>query len=289
MKQNMKIGIIGAENSHTAAIAKTINMDNSAKGFSVDYVWGETEEFAKAAAKEGQIPNIVKKPIEMLGKIDALIVDHRHGKYHLKPALPFVKKGIPCFIDKPFCYRSAEGKEFLKIARKYGAPVTNFSILPHQQNFIHFTKKLSEQGDVLAGAMYGPADLKSKYGGIFFYGIHQVDAVLRAFGYNVTKVLITKNGNGATGQMIYSDGKIVTLNFVKQGYHGFAINAMCTKGFVQQTIVCDKNPYLSGIKTFTKMFKTGVEPEKYEDILKSVQVLEAMEKSAKSGEIEKVL
>jgi hypothetical protein len=42
----MKIGIIGAENSHTAAIAKLINVEQKIKGFSVDYVWGETDAFA---------------------------------------------------------------------------------------------------------------------------------------------------------------------------------------------------------------------------------------------------
>ena len=41
----------------------------------------------------------------MLGKIDALIVDHRHAKFHLEAATPFVKAGIPTFVDKPFCYR----------------------------------------------------------------------------------------------------------------------------------------------------------------------------------------
>ena len=40
---------------------------------------------------------MVKDPKEMLGKIDALIVDHRHAKYHLEPAIPFVKAGIPYF------------------------------------------------------------------------------------------------------------------------------------------------------------------------------------------------
>ena len=116
-----------------------INVEKLIKGFSVDYVWGETEEFAKTAAKEGQIPNIVKKPIEMLGKIDAAIIDHRHGKYHLATALPFVKKGIPCFIDKPFCCKSVEGKEFLKTAKKCGAAVTSFSVIPKQKSFINFT------------------------------------------------------------------------------------------------------------------------------------------------------
>ena len=49
----MRIGIIGAENSHTAAIAKVINVDKLVKGFTVDYVWGETKEYAKTAAKAG--------------------------------------------------------------------------------------------------------------------------------------------------------------------------------------------------------------------------------------------
>ena len=59
----MKIGIIGAENSHTVKIAKAINVEKLVKGFTVDYVWGETEEFAKAVAKEGQIPNIVRNRV----------------------------------------------------------------------------------------------------------------------------------------------------------------------------------------------------------------------------------
>ncbi len=42
----MRIGIVGAENSHTVAIAKTLNVDNAVPGFEVTHVWGETPEFA---------------------------------------------------------------------------------------------------------------------------------------------------------------------------------------------------------------------------------------------------
>ncbi|MCD6364909.1 MAG: Gfo/Idh/MocA family oxidoreductase, partial [Planctomycetes bacterium] len=175
----MKIGIIGAENSHTAAIARTLNIDKAIKGFSVDYVWGETADFAKAAAKKGAIPHIVAKSTDMLGKIDAVIVDHRHARHHLKAALPFVKKGIPAFIDKPFCFDSAKGREFLKIAKKHRTPVTSYSVLPEQKSFKRFVAKLPELGTIVAGATYGPCDLRSKYGGVFFYGIHQVDMALR--------------------------------------------------------------------------------------------------------------
>ena len=287
----MKIGIIGAENSHTAAIAKIINIDGLIKGFSVDYVWGETKQFAQAAAKAGQIPNIVEKPREMLGKIDALIVDHRHPKYHLKPALPFIKQGIPTFIDKPFCYRTAEGREFLQIARKNNVPVTSFSVVPEQASFRRFVSKLPDLGNIIAGTTYGACDLKSEHGGVFFYGIHQVDMALNAFGYDVTKVSVTRNGNGnvATGQLFYPDGKVVTMNLIKSGSPGFAIGAVGTEGHLFQPITYDKNTYLSGIKTFTRLFRTGEEPIEHKNILKPVQVLEAMQRSVKSAKPEKVL
>jgi hypothetical protein len=115
---NMRIGIIGAENSHTIGFGKMFNTDKKFPGIEVKYVWGETEEFAKKAMEKGNIPNMVSNPNDMLGKIDALIVDHRHPKYHLEAAAPFVKAGIPTFIDKPFCYRVSEGKEFLAMARE---------------------------------------------------------------------------------------------------------------------------------------------------------------------------
>ena len=284
----MKIGIVGAENSHTAAIAKTINVEKLVEGFTVDYVWGETEEFARKAAEAGSIPNIVGDPAEMLGKVDAVIVDHRHPLHHLPAVWAFVERGVPTFVDKPFCYRAEEGRKFLAAAKRHKAPVTSFSVIPHQQTFKDFKASMAALGEIKAGTMYGPCDLESVYGGVFFYGVHQVEALLEAFGYNVASVLVARNGENATGQLLYADGKLVTMNFVKAGVGGFNISAIGDKGIAHQTLTFDANAYLGGIKTFTDMFRTGVEPRPYEQILKPVQVLEALEKSVASGKVEAV-
>ncbi|OHB56284.1 MAG: hypothetical protein A2Y12_02520 [Planctomycetes bacterium GWF2_42_9] len=282
----LKIGIIGAENSHTTAIAQIINVDKLIKGFYVDYVWGENDDAAAKAAEAGRIPNIVKDTKDMLGKIDALVVDHRHAQFHLKPAIPFITERIPTFIDKPFCYRVAEGKNFLNTARKYKTPVTSFSIIPDQSSFKQFCKSLSNAGQILSGGSYGPCDINSQYGGIFFYGVHQVELLLKAYGYNVTKVGMIQNCNGSTGHLIYDDGKIITMNFIREGTHTFGIHALGTKQFIYKTLVWDKAQYLSGIRRFTDMFRTGQEPESHDHILKPVAILEALEKAVKSGNLE---
>ena len=284
----MKIGIIGAENSHTAAIAKTLNVEKRVKGFTVESVWGETEAFAKAAAEAGQIPVVVRDPSEMMGKIDALIVDHRHAKFHLAAALPFVKAGIPTFVDKPFCYRSAEGKEFLAAARQAGTPVTSFSTLPHQKAFKSLVGKMAKLGEIVGGVTFGPCDLESPYGGVFFYGIHQVEVALAAFGYDVTAAQVIRGEKVALGRLLYDSGKAVTMHLVKSGCKGFAAVAAGSEGFCHQELTMDKSPYLNGIRAFTRMFRTRVEPLAYDRMLKPVQVLEALEKSVASGAVEKV-
>ena len=56
------IGIIGAENSHTVAIAKTINIDKLVPDFSVTHVWGETPGDAQDAQERGRFPILCKIP-----------------------------------------------------------------------------------------------------------------------------------------------------------------------------------------------------------------------------------
>ncbi len=285
----MKIGIIGAENSHTAAIATLINVEKRFKGCSVDYLWGETDAYAKDAAKKGKIATIVKRPRDMLGKVDAVLVDHRHPKYHLKAVWPFVEAGVPTFVDKPFCYRSDEGKKLLALAKTKGTPVTSFSVLPQFDSFRRFKKKVAGLGAILSATSFGPCDLKSQWGGVFFYGIHQVDVMLHAFGYDVKSVLVRKNGPNATGQLFYPSGLVATMALIKDGSPGFGMSAVGTEGTVTMPIDGGKSPYLNGTRCFVTMFKTGIRPMTDEQMLRPVQVLEAMQKSVVSGQVEKVL
>ena len=162
-EKHLRIGIIGAENSHTIGFGKIFNIDKKFPAAEVKYVWGETDEFARNAAEKGGIPHIVKDPEEMLGKIDALIVDHRHAQYHLKAATPFIKERIPTFIDKPFCYRAAEGEEFLALARKYGTPVTSYSTIAQSAATFDIKEQIESMGEINQVVRTGPVEMDSKY------------------------------------------------------------------------------------------------------------------------------
>jgi predicted dehydrogenase len=280
---SMRIGIIGAENSHTIGYGKLFNTDKKFPGFEVKYVWGETEEFAKRAVEEGNIPNMVTNPNDMLGKIDALIVDHRHAKYHLEAATPFVKAGIPTFIDKPFCYRVSEGKEFLAMARETGTPVSSFSSIRQSDATFDIKKQLESLGEFNHIVSLGPADIESKYGGIFFYGVHIVEPLLFLFGENIDRVRISKNGKNATANLAYDDGKMATLIFKNLSY-GWETFVEIEEGVIKlESRVEERDPARNYVD-MVEMFLTGKEPRSHQSILAGVAVLEALEKSVITGD-----
>ena len=285
-KNTIRIGIIGAENSHTIGFGRLFNIEKKFSRCKVFYVWGETDAFAQNAADKGEIPNIVKDPSEMMGKIDALIVDHRHPRYHLKAALPFVKVGIPTFVDKPFCYRVEEGIEFLKIAKELKTPVTSFSSIAQSEGTMDMKEQISTIGNIEHIVWYGPADVESKYGGIFFYGVHIVQPLMNVFGEDIEKVRVTRHDKQTTASVIFNSGYLATLIFTKGRERGVIL--VTADGEMKlKSRVSESDPPKNYVD-MVEMFRTGKEPRGHQSILKCVAVLEALEKSVISQNWETV-
>lgn len=277
----IRIGIIGAENSHTIGFGQMFNVEKKFPGVEVKYIWGETDEFASKAASEGNIPNIVKDPSEMLGKIDALIVDHRHAKYHLEAAKPFVMEGIPSFIDKPFCYRAAEGKEFLELAQKHNTPLTSYSTIAHSNSTFDIKEQIESMGDISQVVRYGPLDMDSKYGGIFFYGVHLLQPLMNMFGEDIERVKISRQGKNGNASLAFKNGLFATLVFKTDSY-GWETFVETEDGLTElKSRVEESDPGIA-YSDMVEMFRTGKEPRSHQSILNCVSVLEALEKSVTS-------
>ena len=283
----IRIGIIGAENSHTRGFGKLFNIEKKFPGVEVYFVWGETEAFARDAMEKGGIPNMVKDPKEMMGRIDALIVDHRHAKYHLKAATPFIKAGIPAFIDKPFCYRVSEGKEFLQMARDLGTPVTSFSSIAQSDATFNIRKQVESMEKINQVVRYGPVDTESKYGGIFFYGVHIVQPLMYIFGEDIERVRITRNGKNTGASLAYRNGMLATLIF-KSLHYGWETFVETEDGIVELKSRVEETDPARNYKDMVEMFRTGKEPRSHQSILNCVAVLEALEKSVTSQKWEEV-
>ena len=280
----INIGIVGAENSHTAAIARVVNREARVRGARVTHVWGERAAYAQRAASEGDIPHIVSNPIDLIGAVDAVVVDHRHAKHHLTAARPLLEAKLPLFIDKPFCYRVAEGRRFLRRASELGVPVTSFSTLPHQRSFKEFARKARRLGRLRLVVATGSCEIRSPWGGIFYYGIHQLDMALRLLGYDLSFARLTRGRrHNHVANLGFKGGEIACFNLVGGKGAEFHLSAVGERGRLDQVIEFDESPYLSGIRAFIKTFNTGLTEETEDTMLGPVTALQALEKSLASG------
>ncbi len=284
--KKIRIGVIGAENSHTIAYGQIFNRDRKFPGCEVVGVWGETAEFAKNAAQKGQIPWIVKEPAEFMGKIDALIVDHRHAKYHLEAAWPFVEAGIPTFIDKPFCYRVSEGRKFLAMAKAKGTPVTSFSTAARGEEITDLKNQLAGLPKIYHIISAGHCDVDSPYGGVFFYGVHQIERLMVVFDENIKRVRVSRKGEDASATLIFSSGLQATV-ILSKGRPPFEFAVVTDQG-VRRLVPQSTEESLTPYREIVQMFREGKEPRSHESLLRGIAILEALERSVKSDSWEEV-
>ncbi len=285
----LRIGIVGSENSHTSAFARILNVTRRLSGARVVALWGEEEEHTQRVAEGCRIPEIVSKPEDLISKVDAAIVDHRHPKHHVPAATPLVEAGIPVFVDKPFSYTVTEGRELLEKARRKKVMLTSYSCVRYGPGFSRVPAARERLGQILAADFVGPCSIDSQYGGVFFYGVHQCEMMVGALGAGVESVTFNRGtGTTHTATVVYGGGgPVVTLHLI-EGYKAkFGWGLYGQYGAVHERLTM-KGLYLRGLEAFLRMVRTGQNDLKPEEILTPVAVLAAIDRSMESGRSEKV-
>lgn len=282
----LKLGIVGAENSHSYQIGKVCNL-RKAVPLRVAMLWGERPKFAKASAELGAIPTIVKDWREMVGAVDGVMIDHRHPEPHYAVAKFFLEQRVPCFVDKPFTYTLQQGKDLLALAQRKRVPICTFSALPTQPSFQKFKQAVAKSGRILTINSTGTADIKSKYGGLFFYGIHQVDAVIELVGADPRSVFVHRNGPNAVTSIAFKSGALATVNLLKEG-RAFQWSVQTENDILVHARAADPDAYVTSARIIHRLLKTRKNPYSRERMLSTIAVLEAMEKSLRTGKRVKV-
>lgn len=284
----VKIGIVGAESTHSLVIARALNVDKAVPGAAVEALWGESPALARQVALKGRVPLIVRRPEDLIGLVDAAAIVHRHAKRHLPAALPLLRAGMPLFIDKPFCSGVAEGRRFLAEAARRRVPVVSFSVMPLQKSFGRFRRGLRRLGRLESLASSGPADLRSPYAGLAFYGVHQAEMLVRLVGSDAVSARLSPSGSGGTGTVWFRGGVTAVMTFAGMESPAFRLTAVCEKGTLSQEIARDPDLMLTGIRSFVAMFRGRPPLYGSREILAPIAILEALEKSARTGRKERV-
>lgn len=285
-----KIGIIGSDNSHAEIFSKLVNIPDQDTGefkfpdCKVTGIFGLDKARTEQVAKDGRIELIAQTPEELMGKVDAVMVVFRHGKLHAEYALPFIKAGIPVWIDKPFTISNEDARTLISAANEHKSLLTGGSTCKYISDILmvkQAVEKGSRIGKVKTAILNFPATLENEYGGIYFYGAHLVEMAMMAFGYDAVSVIASEN-NGIVTAVVKYEKYQISLNFIPGSNEYYAV-LFGENGTIVREI--DINGcYLNGFDRFVSMLRSGKLPMPLENLYKPVALLNAIVESYETGE-----
>lgn len=276
----MKIAILGVENSHADAFGELIKLNPEEYGdIEIVGIYSEEEDAVKRITDKGYATYAASSPDEFLGKVDGVVVTARHGDNHYKYAMPYVKAGVPCFIDKPFCANVENAKELARTAEENGALLCGGSCL----KFIDEIKPLARMAKtkkVKTGTVACPVNMNNIYGGFWFYSQHLIEILLTIYGKNVKSVTAFCPDNTKNRiTVIFNFGEFDVCGFYTDSYR-YTASLMTADNNIYQAY-CDDVVYTfkNEFDEFVQMVKSGVMPCDYDDLVYPVKLLDAIERS----------
>jgi len=191
---------------------------------------------------------------------------------HQKRAEPFLKAGLPTFIDKPLSPDIKEAEEIVESAKKYKTPMMSCSALRYAKETKEIRKGKVDLGDILTGSTICRGDL-------VFYGIHAFELLYSIVGRGIKSI----RNIGSKGKDIvivqYKDGRKFILTVYEDIHYLFQMNLYGTKGY-KQVIVEDSDYFYSEmLRHFLAMVETKKEPFPPEETLEIIKVLVLGKKS----------
>ncbi|MEM2935956.1 MAG: Gfo/Idh/MocA family oxidoreductase [Candidatus Bathyarchaeia archaeon] len=292
----IRVGIVGFDTSHAVEFTKRINhVDISEEqwvegaqvvmgypGAPTSFASEEVISQRTQLLRDKYGVQIVDAPDEMIGKVDAILLEFQEGDSHLENAQPFLKAGLPTFIDKPFTCSVRDARKLAKLAKSQGTPLFSSSSLRYALEIQQLKSRMEEVGAVLGADVYSPASLNPKNPGLFNYGIHGVETLYSLMGPGCESVWCVSEDRWETALGRWKDGRIGTMRGTRQGAHSYGFTAFCEKEVVP-AVIDTRYIYRELLKQIVSMFQTRKPPIEIEETLEIVAFMEASLKSANRG------
>ncbi|MBN2450207.1 MAG: Gfo/Idh/MocA family oxidoreductase [Lentisphaeria bacterium] len=265
----IRVGIVDFDTSHVVQFTKRLNHvgiaeDQWVEGARVVAGCPGTSRHSPERVPEyteqlrGLGVELVTRPEDLIGHIDAVCIESNEGGVHLERARPFIEAGIPCYIDKPFEVSLANAREIVRLARGRGVPVFSASSLrfcPEVQTVIQDP----EVGPVMGANTYSPAAEHPVNPGLFNYGIHGVEILYTLMGGGCSRVCCAYSEGGEVVTGMWNDGRIGVMRGTRAGAHSYGFAVWGAKS-VRQSGISTTFIYRELLRAMVGMFRSGQPP-----------------------------
>ena len=293
----IRIGIVGFDTSHVVEFTKRINHFDVDEKFWVEgarIVAGYPGKPTPAASQEiinertnilkGYGVEIVDKPEDLIGRVDAVMIEYNEGAKHLEASRPFMEAGLPVFIDKPLACSIQDAKKIIELAKDNGVPVFSSSSLRYALEIQNLKK--SDVGRILSASTYGPGIIVQFNPGLFFYVIHAIEMLYALMGKGCRRVRCYSSEGWDVIVGEWEDGRVGVVRGLRIGVREYGFTAFYEKKIAFH-VIDTSWIYTELLKKVINMFETKKPPVEPAETLEIIAFTEkAMESSRLNREVE---
>jgi len=166
----------------------------------VSHVWAQDAATADQIARAALIPNVVECFTDMIGEVDGVLLARDDGENHLAFAMPFLRAGVPIYVDKPLALSRHEA-ELMFAAQHYSGQLFSCSALRYARELMLSEEDLRSIGLIRAIHAITPKSWDK-------YSVHVIEPALNLIPERgmVRSSSVWSNGNSHTLSVVYANG-----------------------------------------------------------------------------------
>ena len=235
--------------------------------------WKEREE-AENVARAALIENVVDRPEDMIGEVDAVICATDVGDEHVERCRPFIEAGLPMFIDKPLVNKEEDLRTFLEW-RKNGAQFLTSSSMRYCKEYEIYYKEHYELGEL----RYICSPMSKKFE---TYGIHALEAMYPFLGKGFISIQSLGTYERSMMHVEHESGCHVDIP-QGIGMAGAGLLVIGTKGSRYITAGDSYHAFKKQLDLFVHWLRTGEEPFPFEQSIELMKLVVAGLRSRAEG------
>ncbi|HUW57842.1 MAG TPA: Gfo/Idh/MocA family oxidoreductase [Planctomycetota bacterium] len=247
----VRIGLVDVTTSHADAFSKIFNVQKRFRGFRVTRCWDVDRKRSKEVADLYGLEAVDR--LADMTDIDAVMVLSRDQNRHLPYVRPFLKKGLPAFVDKTTAGTLRQALTMYSLAKKHKAPIFSASAVRFGREIEDARKAMKKMGKVRFISASGPGEL-------MFYGQHVFDAVYALVGCGAKTIQNVGTDKISLLRIDFKGGLTVQAAISQFGHIPFHFTVADEKAWHAFTIADHGYYYWNMMRAFVRMVKTGVPP-----------------------------
>ena len=245
-------------------------------GVKVTHVWTDDPRDAEGVSKASLVPNILKRPEDAIGEVDAVIISTDKGYEHVERCRPFVEAGLPMFVDKPLVDNEADLLTFIDWIAG-GAHIMSSSGLRYGKELLPYRISTNDLGQ-LRLAVIAMAKTWEKY------GIHAVESLYPILGPGFVSVQNTGTIDRNVVHMKHARGADVIAVVTADMFGGFgAVQLNGTQGVAQARFNDTFYSFKSQLAAFVDYLRSGEYPFPFSETIELMKIIIAGIRSREEG------